>query len=74
MNRTSIAGWVISLLGTALWIYGYFVTGHPSLVNWSAITPSWISEFLPNNESEIGMVLALAGMVPIYWPSKQSQR
>jgi hypothetical protein len=61
MNRTAIAGWAISLLGTALWIYGYFVTGNPSLVNWSAITPSWTSEFLPNIESEIAMVLAFAG-------------
>jgi hypothetical protein len=74
MNRTAIAGWVISLLGTALWIYGYFVTGNSSLVNWSAIFTSWISEFLPNIESEIGMVLAFAGMVPIYWPSAQCQQ
>jgi len=71
MSRTAIAGWVISLLGIALWTYGYFATGNPSLVNWSAITPSWISEFLPNIESEIGMALAFAGMVPIYWPSQR---
>ena len=24
------------LVGTALWIYGYFITGHPSLVDWRA--------------------------------------
>jgi hypothetical protein len=50
------------------------VTGRPSLVNWSAIAPSWISEFLPNIESEIGMALAVVGMILIYWPSAQSQR
>jgi len=74
MSRTAIAGWVISLLGIALWMYGYFATGNPSLVNWSAITPSWISDFLPNIESEIGMVLAFAGMIPIYWPSARRQK
>jgi len=68
VNTRAICGWAIMLAGTALWIYGYFVTGHPSLIDWHASTPWWISEFLPNLESEIGMVLTFAGMVPIYWP------
>ena len=74
MSSTVIAGWVISLLGMTLWIYGYLATGNPPLVNWSAITPSWISDFLPNIESEIGMALAFAGMIPIYWPSARHQK
>ena len=63
-------GWIIELAGTALWIYGYFVTGNPSLNDWRADTPWWIADCLPNIESEIGLVLILAGMVPIYWPSR----
>ncbi len=59
------------LSGTAIWLYGYFVTGHPALIDWRAHAPWWIAEFLPNIESEIGMVLMLAGMLPIYWPSQR---
>ena len=65
VSKAVIIGWIISLAGTALWIYGYFATGNPSLINWHANTPWWIADFLPNIESEIGMVLAFAGMVPI---------
>jgi hypothetical protein len=64
-------GWIISLAGTALWIYGYFVTGNPSFTDWHANTPRWIADFLPNVESEIGMVLAFAGTVLIYWPPRR---
>ncbi len=69
-SKAVIVGWIISLAGTALWIYGYFVTGHPSLIDWHAHAPGWIAEFLPNIESEIGMVLAFGGMIPIYWPRR----
>jgi len=64
-----MAGWIASLAGSALWIYGYVATGTPAFLNWGAFTPWWIADFLPNSESEIGMVLAFAGMIPIYWPS-----
>ena len=70
MSKSAIIGWAISLVGMALWLYGYFVTGHPSLIDWRANTPWWIADFLPNLESEIGMVLAFGGMVPIYWPRR----
>jgi hypothetical protein len=56
--------------GTVLWCYGYFTVGHPPIIDWRAISPWWIAEFLPNVESEIGMVLMFAGMVPIYWPTR----
>ena len=70
MSRAIVLGWIVSLAGTALWIYGYFITGHPPLIDWQAHAPGWIAEFLPNVESEIGMVLAFGGMIPIYWPRR----
>jgi hypothetical protein len=66
MRLPVIVGWATQLIGTALWIYGYFVTGHPSLINWHDITPRWFAEWLTNIESEIGLALVLIGMVPIY--------
>jgi hypothetical protein len=71
MNTHVIFGWILMLAGTALWVYGYYVTGHPTVVDWKADTPNWIAEFLPNIESEIGMVLVFIAMVPIYWPAKR---
>jgi hypothetical protein len=66
-----IVGWAIELIGMALWVYGYFVSGHPSLINWHDITPRWFADWLPNIEAEIGLALVLVGMIPIYWPSRQ---
>ena len=68
MRKQAIAGWVISLAGTALWLYGYYVTGHAPLIDWQVHTPWWIADFLPNSEAEIGMVLACAGSVLTSWP------
>ena len=70
MKTHVIFGWILMLLGTALWVYGYFVTGHPTVIDWKADTPNWIAEYIPNIESEIGMVLVFIAMVPIYWPAK----
>ena len=72
VSKAVIIGRIVSLAGTALWLYGYFATGNPPLIDWHANTPSWIAGFLPNVESEIGMALICAGMVPIYWPSGRS--
>jgi hypothetical protein len=63
-------GWLVESAGTALWLYGYFTAGSPSLVDWHVITPWWIADFLPNIESEIGMALVFVGMIPMYWPSR----
>jgi hypothetical protein len=71
MQTRVIVGWIVMLIGTAFWVYGYFVTGHPTVVDWKADTPHWIAEFLPNIESEIGMVLVFIAMVPMYWPAKR---
>jgi hypothetical protein len=69
-NWSAVAGWVISALGTVLWLYGYYATGNAPLVNWQSYTPWWISTFLPNIESEIGMVLLCVGTIAIYWPRR----
>jgi hypothetical protein len=34
----------------------------------SSHAPWWVADFLPNIECEIGMILIIAGMVPLYWP------
>ena len=70
MSKSAIIGWAISSVGMGLWLYGYFVTGHPSLIDWHARSPWWIADYLPNIESEIGILLAFVGMVPIYWPRR----
>jgi hypothetical protein len=49
----------------ALWLYGYFATGNPPLIDWHTSTPWWIADYLPNIESEIGMVWQRS---KIYWP------
>ena len=68
LSKPAILGWIASLAGMALWLYGYLVTGHPSLIDWRADTPWWIADFLPNIESEIGMALVCVGSVLVYWP------
>ena len=59
-------GNVLCLLGAALWIYGYFITGHEPLLAWTTIVPSWIAEFLPNLESEAGLALSLVGTIVVF--------
>ena len=71
LSKTVIIGWIIELVGMALWLYGYFATGNPSLIDWRTNTPWWIADFLPNIESEIGMALVFAGMIPLYWPPRR---
>jgi hypothetical protein len=66
VSKPVIIGWTIELVGIALWLYGYLATGNPSLIDWPVNTPWWVAGFLPNIESEIGMALVFAGMVPIY--------
>ena len=70
MTKSFVVGWALELVGTFVWLYGYLTAGHPSLIDWHGIAPIWISEWLPNLESEIGMLLLIVGMVPLYWPSK----
>jgi hypothetical protein len=70
MGHTVIVGWIVTLAGTVLWTYGYFVTGNPALIEWHHYTPWWIADFFPNIESEFGMILVCVGTVVTYWPSR----
>jgi hypothetical protein len=70
MRKTVVIGYVISLIGSALWLYGYLVIGSPPIVDWHAITPWWIADFLPNIQSEIGTAIVVVSMIPIYWPER----
>jgi hypothetical protein len=69
LSKSVIIGYLTSITGTALWLYGYFEAGHPVLIDWHTYTPWWIADFLPNMESEIGMALVFASTVLMYWPS-----
>ena len=60
-------GWGITLLGCALWGWGYFVTNSLPFVNWSGFAPHWISEFLVNWQEEVGVLLTLVGSIPVYY-------
>jgi hypothetical protein len=71
VKKRVIFGWVVSCIGSLLWIYGYYANGHPPIFDWQARTPWWIADFLPNIESEIGMILVFASMIPMYWPSRR---
>jgi hypothetical protein len=67
MSVANIAGWIVTILGGALWVYGYYVTGNVPLIDWQASAPAWFSAFLPNLEAELGFALMIAGSIPIYW-------
>jgi hypothetical protein len=67
VRKQAIAGWLISLAGTVLWLYGYYATGHAAFVDWQIHTPWWIADFLPNREAEIGMALICVGTAVTYW-------
>ncbi len=71
MSKATATGWAIMLAGTALWIYGFLSTGNPALIDWPAHAPWWIADCLPNVQAEIGMVVMIAAMVPMYWPARR---
>jgi hypothetical protein len=70
MNRLFTLSYVLSLSGTALWVYGYFQPGSPPLFNWPTIAP-WLATWLPNLQSEIGMCISLGALIPMYWPRRK---
>lgn len=67
-------GWAATLLGCALWTYGYFAGGSPSIFDWPVFAPQWIAEYIPNLQTEVGMVLALLGSIPLYYAQFQEYR
>ena len=69
MKTLNIVGWSANVIGLALWCYGYYVGGSPPIVDWSSISPTWISTFMPNIEAELGMLLMCLATVPLLWIS-----
>ena len=65
-NAKSI-GWAIYSAGFVIWLFGYLSVGHAPAFDWVAVTPWWISSFVPNREAEFGLALTFVSMVPIYW-------
>lgn len=68
----TIAGWVLTIAGCIVWTVGYFITGSTSLLDWRSFSPTWISDYLPNWQSELGMLLACFGQVPIIYAQSRS--
>jgi hypothetical protein len=66
VNNRVIIVWIICLAGTALYLYGYFLTGHAPFIDWQANTPRWVAEFLPDIEAGTGTVLMFASMALTY--------
>ena len=61
--------WTIYAAGFVIWLFGYLSAGHASVFDWNAVTPWWISSFIPNREAELGLMLMFASMILIYWPA-----
>ena len=63
-----VTSWAAMIVGTALWGYGLFVTGTAPIIDWKSNAPWWIADYLPNMESELGLVLCCLGSLAPYWP------
>ena len=64
-------GWIATLIGCALWSYGYFVGGSSPFLNWPAFSPHWIADYLPNWQAETGLLLTLVASIQIYYGGLQ---
>ena len=67
MATAKSIGWAIYAAGFFIWLLGYLSAGRAPVFDWVATTPYWISSFVPNRETELGLALMFASMVPIYW-------
>ena len=56
----------LKLAGIALWLYGYLSEGTTSLIQWSSFSPEWISAYIPNLETEIGVLLMCLAAIPFF--------
>lgn len=65
---SKLISWMIHAVGFVIWLF-YLSAGHATLIDWNAVTPWWISTFIPNREAELGLVLMFASMIPIHWPA-----
>jgi uncharacterized membrane protein len=63
-----VIGWVLTFAGSALWTLGYFSTsGSSPFLDWPSFSPQWIADYLPNWQSEAGLLMAFLGQVPILY-------
>jgi hypothetical protein len=61
-------GWVLTVAGTVLWTLGYFFTsGSSPFLDWPSFSPQWIADYLPNWQSEAGLLMAFLGQAPILY-------
>mgnify|MGYP006919340014 CR=1 FL=1 len=60
-------GWVLSIIGGAMYMYGYFADGGAALVDWPLYLPEWAVQFIPNWQAEAGLVVSVIGAVPLYY-------
>ena len=60
-------GWIISIVGAALYCYGYFADGGPAIIEWPLYLPDWAVQFVPNWQAESGFALSIVGAIPIYY-------
>ena len=66
MKSLYITGWTLNIVGIALWLYGYLSEGTASLLDWSSFAPEWISAYIPNLETEIGILLMCLAAIPFF--------
>ena len=67
-----VIGWALTFAGSALWTLGYS-SGSSPFLSWPSFSPQWIADYLPNWQSEAGLLMAFLGQAPIlYGQSKAS--
>ena len=74
MRNAVIVGWAFTLIGAAMWVYGYYSVEAATFISWQEIAPSWFAEYLPNRAAEIGVTLMIVALLPMYWPRGRSLR
>lgn len=62
-----IIGWIVSIVGMGLWLYGYYADGGAPVLDWPLYLPDWAAAFVPNWVAELGFALSLIGMIQIYY-------
>ena len=60
-------GWVISIVGGGLYVYGYFASGGATVIDWPNLMPGWVSAFVPTWQAELGLVLSVIGGIPLFY-------
>ncbi len=67
LKRLTQIGWAGTILGCALWGWGYFAVGSLPIIMWSNFAPHWISEFMINWQEELGVLIMLLASIPLYY-------